>query len=98
MRRIAIVLTAALALLAPAEAFAAHPAMWTVHGAKGTAYIVSSVHLLPPDVEWHTPAIDLAMRKADTFVFEVPDGESERQTATDYILANGFLPPGEMLS
>ena len=40
----------------------ATPAMWTVHGPKGTAYLLGSFHALPKNVEWQTPAIKAAVK------------------------------------
>jgi len=88
---------AALMLCAPAHAEVAHPPLWTVHGAKGTVYLLSSLHLLPPRVDWHNTQIDTAMRSADSFVFEVPTGASERDEETKFILDNGLLPAGHKL-
>jgi uncharacterized protein YbaP (TraB family) len=98
MRRILLSCLAAVALCLPARAENAHPAIWTIHGAKGTVYLVSSLHLLPPQVDWHRPEIDSAMKSADSFVFEVPTGESERDTETQFILQKGLLPAGQKLS
>ena len=98
MRRILLSCLAAAALCLPAQAQDAHPAIWTVHGSKGTVYLVSSLHLLPPQVDWHRPEIDRAMQSADSFVFEVPTGTSERGEETQFILDNGLLPAGEKLS
>jgi uncharacterized protein len=98
MRRIILSCLAAIAIAGPAAAQDAHPAFWTVHGAKGTIYLVSSLHLLPPRTDWHRPQIDAAMQSADSFIFEVPTGASERDEETQFILENGLLPPGETLS
>jgi uncharacterized protein YbaP (TraB family) len=54
------------------DAIEATPAMWVVHGPKGTAYLLGSIHYLPKNVHWQTPEIAAAMKRADTFVFEVP--------------------------
>ena len=75
----------------------AHPALWTVHGAKGTAYLFGSVHLLPPQVDWHTKEIDTAIAKSDTLVFEIAlDGDAQQRMLT-YIAAHGLLPAGQHL-
>src|SRR3954467_5552370 len=50
----------------------AHPALWTVRGRKGTMYLLGSIHVLPPDLQWRTPQIDAALKAADVFVFEIP--------------------------
>ncbi|HXC57437.1 MAG TPA: TraB/GumN family protein [Rhizomicrobium sp.] len=98
MRQMLWVALAALAFGTAAQAQDAHPAFWAVHGAKGTVYLVSSLHLLPPQIAWHRPEIDRAMASADSFVFEVPIGASERSEETQFIFDNGLLPAGEKLS
>jgi len=99
MRRIPFtVMAAVLALGTAATAQDAHPAFWTAHGSRGTVYLVSSLHLLPPGTDWHRPEIDHAMQTADSFVFEVPTGDSEHDEETKFIYANGLLPQGEKLS
>jgi uncharacterized protein YbaP (TraB family) len=75
----------------------AHPALWTVHSAKATAYLFGSVHLLPPNIDWRSPAVDAALKASDVFVFEAPLGaEGQSQTAA-FVRANGMLPPNEAL-
>lgn len=98
MRRILLICAAVLGLTASAVAQDAHPALWTVHGPKGTVYLVASLHLLPPDLQWRRPEIDAAMSRADSFVFEVPTGPSEHAEETQFIFDNGLLPTGDKLS
>jgi hypothetical protein len=97
---------AVAALLMSAQAFAAppmlaeiaaHPALWTVHGPKGTAYLLGSIHILPPNMNWHTPEIDAAMKASDVFVFEIPMDDSTKQEIGDFVRDNGFLPSGTTL-
>jgi len=91
---------AALAGADPATVTAptrANPAMWTVHGANGTAYLLGSIHVLPPQMTWRTPAIDAAIDAADVFVFEVPMGEAEKADVQAFVKENGLLPPGMAL-
>jgi len=75
----------------------AHPAMWTVHGPKGTAYLFGSMHLLPSNVDWHTKEIDAAMAKSDTLVFELAMDDKFQERMGQYILARGMLPEGQHL-
>jgi len=98
MRRLFLSGLMALAVTGGAIAQDAHPALWTVHGPRGTVTLIASLHLLPPGTNWHNPAIDGAMRSADSFVFEVPTGMSERDEETRFIIDNGLLPRGETLS
>jgi uncharacterized protein len=96
----------AFALLAPC-AFAAdapvlgkieaHPALWTVHGPKGTAYLLGSIHILPPNMAWHTPAITAALKASDTFVFEIPMDDSTKTRIADFVRDHAFLPKDESL-
>ncbi len=76
----------------------AHPAFWTVHGKDGTAYILSSVHVLPRSMVWRSPAIDDAAKSSGTFIFEVPAGKDDEAEATRFIVARGRLPDGQTLS
>lgn len=101
MRRLTVILFAFL-MMRPAVAadtppvaigkIAAHPALWTVHGSKGTAYLLGSLHVLPPNMEWRTPEISSAMAASDVFVFEIPMDESTKSHIADFVRDNAFLP------
>lgn len=75
----------------------AHPALWTVHSRNATAYMLGSIHLLPPNVHWQTPQIAAAMKSADVFVFEVPIGPDANKEIADYVAQKGTLPQGVTL-
>jgi hypothetical protein len=76
----------------------AHPALWTVHGPKATVYLLGSIHVLPKNLNWHTPQIDAALKSADVFVFEIPmDETQDKQRVQDFISRNGLLPAGMAL-
>lgn len=114
-RAVCAAIAVALACLAPALAKPVqhasavrpdngiHPALWTVHGPKGTAYLFGSVHVLPSGIEWNSQKLLAAMRRSDTFIFEVPldhqyqdqvDAARLQQEIEDQ---HGLLPPGESL-
>lgn len=76
----------------PTDTITATPAMWVVHGPKGTAYLLGSIHVLPKNVNWQTPEITAAMKRADTFVFEVPMDEESWAHARAAMQENSFLP------
>jgi hypothetical protein len=78
-------------------AIPAHPALWTVHGPKGIAYLFGSIHILPPQVDWHTPEIDSAIAKSDAFVFEVVLDAGAMKDIRNYVRERGMLPPGQNL-
>jgi hypothetical protein len=105
MKMLAVALWAALpfthASADPAQAVLAKidatPAIWTVHGPKGTAYLFGSIHILPPNMQWHTPKVIAALKAADTFVFEIPMDDSTQTRITDFVRDNAFLPKSESL-
>jgi len=106
LRRAAGAMAAALLLAAtstanvataPAKLTEAHPALWTVHGSKGTVYLLGSIHVLPPQMQWHTPKIDKALDAADMFVFEIPMDDSQKTAIQDFVKQNGLLPTGMAL-
>lgn len=84
--------TQAFAAERPKIATVATPAMWTVHGPKGTAYLLGSIHILPKDVNWQTPQILDAMKRSDTFVFEVKMDEATQDAAREDIGTKQILP------
>lgn len=75
----------------------AHPALWTVHGPRATIYLLGSIHVLPPQMQWHTPQIDAALKAAQVFVFEIPMDASQQADIQAFIKENGFLPAGMAL-
>lgn len=75
----------------------AHPAMWTVHAKNSTAYLVGSIHLLPPNMLWRTPAIDTALIASDVFVFEAPTDSTGLKEIAEFVRAHGTLPEGQDL-
>ncbi|MGH6877578.1 MAG: TraB/GumN family protein [Rhizomicrobium sp.] len=78
-------------------AIKAHPALWTVRSGTATAYLFGSIHLLPPNIDWHSRAIDAAVAASDIFVFEAPLGQSGEQQTVSFVRANGMLAPDTSL-
>ncbi len=77
---------------------AADPALWKAHG-KGDVYLFGSVHVLPKDVNWHTPAIDAALDSAKVIVLEVSSDELLDLSLTlGGIDKFGRLPAGQTIS
>ncbi|WP_181814700.1 TraB/GumN family protein [Sphingomonas aracearum] len=72
----------------------AHPALYEVRDADTVIWLLGTIHLLPADVHWRTPAIKQAIDSADTLVTEIPftadDSAMARFTAAGQ--ASG-LPP-----
>ena len=80
----------------PARTVKARPALFVVRDADTTIWLFGTIHLLPPAVDWRTPAVDRAIADADTLVTEIPDEDpatanavledAMRNTAPDPIL------------
>src|SRR5262249_41409359 len=75
----------------------AHPALWTVHSKVATAYLLGSIHLLPSNMKWRTPAIDQAMKSADTYFFETSLDPVSIAEMGQFVLDHGSLPKGQSL-
>jgi uncharacterized protein YbaP (TraB family) len=103
MKRLAaFFILAFLAAFAPACAEApqtvqAHPALWRVHGDHAAVYLLGSIHVLPPNVNWQTPEIKRAIKRADAFVFEIPLDAGTLNRVTALVGERGTLPPGQSL-
>jgi uncharacterized protein YbaP (TraB family) len=58
----------------PAQSAAApvpHPALWKIADKDTNIYLFGTIHLLPPDTQWRTPAFDQALAGSDVLVVEV---------------------------
>jgi uncharacterized protein YbaP (TraB family) len=68
---------AATACAAPAaEPKAASPAMWKVADSDTTIYLFGTIHLLPKNTKWRSPAFDKAAAGSDSLVVETVVDES----------------------
>ena len=72
--------------------------MWRVEGPKGSAILFGSFHLLPPGVQWRTPALERAVADADELWFEIPLGAEANAKAGEALRRAGRLPPGQSLA
>ncbi|HJP97784.1 MAG TPA: TraB/GumN family protein [Rhodanobacteraceae bacterium] len=64
---------AASALFASTAALAS-PALWVARSPTATVYLFGTIHVLPNDVTWHYPALDLALAASDSLYVEEDDG------------------------
>jgi len=71
MKAIFASLIAVLALTAGAKA---DPAMWEVRDGDSAIHLFGSVHMLPPDLKWRTPALEDAIAKSEQVYFETDIG------------------------
>ncbi|MEI9996455.1 MAG: TraB/GumN family protein [Rhizomicrobium sp.] len=85
---------AAPPVAAPTAETPAHVALWKVSGKASTVYLLGSVHLLSPTLQWRDARIDKAIGEADAFFFETA---LDQDAIKQYVAARGTLPPGQSL-
>ncbi|HSS12474.1 MAG TPA: TraB/GumN family protein, partial [Rhizomicrobium sp.] len=73
------------------------PSLWHIKGDAGEVYLLGSVHVLPPNMQWRSPPIGRALSRSDVYVFEVPQDETALAQLSSLMRAKGFLPPNESL-
>jgi uncharacterized protein len=65
--------TAPAAAPAGSPTVEATPALWEVKGPHATVYLFGTVHLMKPDVSWHTSKVNAAVAASQTLIEEIPD-------------------------
>ena len=80
----------------PATAAGPRPALWQVADQDTTIYLFGTIHLLPPNSLWRTPAFDAAVQRSQMLVVEtLIDAANPNALAAD-MATMGFssgLPP-----
>ena len=86
-------LAATACAAAPAvEPLSARPAMWKVADKDTTIYLFGTIHLLPPQTKWRSPAFDQAAAKADTLVVETMIDEKHPETTISELFKLALSP------
>lgn len=80
-------LLAALIFAFPAKA---DPGLWEARDADSRILLFGSVHALPPELKWHTPALDEALAKSEQVYFEVDIGPRGMAAIAVKMLVAGF--------
>jgi len=73
------------------------PALWRTGDADTTIYFLGTVHVLPPSLNWRTPAIDKAVNDAKAVYFET-DLDPPQAQMESFIARLGVYPAGQSLS
>jgi hypothetical protein len=80
-------------------AIEASPALWSISDEDSTVYLFGTVHILPPELTWRTPAVDAALDDAEIVYFEAdavsPDAQAQMQSLIPQL---GLNEPGVTLS
>jgi len=75
------------------------PAMWTLADEDTTIHLFGTVHALPKDKEWRTPAFEQAFAASDKIVFELDMHSPEGQAALGQaMLGAGMYTDGRTLT
>ncbi|ASK87711.1 TraB/GumN family protein [Sphingorhabdus sp. SMR4y] len=73
------------------------PALWRISGTQpgqvGVAYMFGTIHILPDDVQWRTPALEAAIADSDRLVIEVLGLEDTQNAAR--IFSRLAISPGQ---
>jgi uncharacterized protein YbaP (TraB family) len=88
-----------IGLLLAAGPAAADPALWRISDSDSEIYLFGTVHILPPELEWQTPALIAAFDQAETVWFEAPANDPEGQLQNALLMVSlGMNPAGQALS
>ena len=80
-------------------AIEADPALWSISDEDSTVYLFGTVHILPPELEWRTDALEAAFEDAETVYFEVDALSQESQAEMQALIPQlGLNAPGVTLS
>ncbi|MEM8985524.1 MAG: TraB/GumN family protein [Pseudomonadota bacterium] len=76
-----------------------YPPLWKITAPDGMeAHLFGSVHMLPKNIAWRSPAFEAAFAQADRLVLEVSAAELSSSAAASHIAAHGRLPANETLA
>lgn len=70
----------------------ASPALWSISDADSTVYLFGTVHILPPELNWRSEAINAALDDAETVYFEAdvlsPEAQAQMQQLIPQLAVN----------
>lgn len=89
------VLAALLAVLVVSQAALAAPALWEARDSDSRILLFGSVHILPPDMDWRTPALDAALAASGQVYFETDIGPRGLTAITVKMLVASFQSAGK---
>lgn len=97
IRRLALIAAVLLSACqqTAADARPARPALWRMADKDTTIYLFGSIHLLPKDMSWHTPALNNAIARSQGLILETVLDKNPTAMATlmQQIGVSPDLPP-----
>jgi uncharacterized protein YbaP (TraB family) len=82
-------LSVTLGVLCGAGAAEADPAMWVVKDADSTVYLLGTIHVMKPGVNWRSEKLDAAMKSSEEFWMEA-DIQADPAIAQTYAMNFGM--------
>lgn len=77
----------------------ADPAIWSISDENSTVYLFGTVHILPPELNWRTDAVDAALADSEIVYFEADVLSAEAQAEAQALIPQlGLNEPGVTLS
>ena len=83
--------------LAVSSLAAAAPPMWLASDEDTRIYLFGSVHILPKDTQWRTPALDDVLDEADAVYFETSLDMADQQAMAAETMKLGLVSGGTRL-
>jgi uncharacterized protein YbaP (TraB family) len=96
MATLGLAALAGSATTAATPAAVARPALWRVADSDTTVYLFGTIHMLPENFVWRTPAFDKALAKSDGLIVETLIDEKNPQAIAADLAQLGYrngLPP-----
>lgn len=98
MRKMFLGAVSAGVIMVSAGAAAADPAIWKASDADSEIWMFGSVHLLSPDSQWRTDALDAIISNADFYYYETPTDAEAQAKIQALVQQYGLNGPGETLN
>ena len=90
VRTLGRVLSLALGfLLGTGAVAAADPAMWVIKDADSTVYLLGTIHVMKPGVQWRSDKLEAALKSSDEYWMEA-DIEADPAIAQTYVMNFGM--------
>ena len=86
------------ALIAPALAAKAEPALWRLESGDSVVHFLGTIHLLKKDTPWFSPELRALVERADTLTLEILIDEVNPMEVQQAMVELGYYPPGESLA
>lgn len=74
------------------------PAVWRLQDADSEIWLFGTVHVLPPDLDWKSEAVEAAFAKAELIVFETPTDAAAQAEVARVVAETGRAAPDAPLS